>query len=164
MTCSATWLVKPPTSGRREPPQLILGTQEAELKVFIYGTLKQDFPLHDKGLENARYIGEVQTVQPYPLFIAGSFFGPMMLDRPGEGLRVKGELYEIDDGRLPVLDELEAVGEAGSFRSRVDVVPLAGGDHLSAVAFFKSETWLRPLHEGPLADYQDRRFVPPWER
>ncbi|MFN7027389.1 MAG: hypothetical protein ACK4QP_23250 [Pseudorhizobium sp.] len=27
-----------------------------------------------------------------------SFFGPMMLDRPGEGWRVRGELFDIDAG------------------------------------------------------------------
>jgi gamma-glutamylcyclotransferase (GGCT)/AIG2-like uncharacterized protein YtfP len=61
--------------------------------VFIYGTSKRGFPLHGKGLKGARYLGEVETVAPYPLYIAGSFYGPMMLDRPGEGLKVRGELF-----------------------------------------------------------------------
>ena len=60
------------------------------MKVFIYGTLKRGFPLFDKGLGGARYVGDVETVEPYPLYIAGSFYGPMMLERPGERLRVRG--------------------------------------------------------------------------
>jgi stress response protein YsnF len=26
----------------------------------------------------------------------------------------------------------------------------------------EDETWLRPLHSGPISDYQDRRSIPPW--
>lgn len=53
------------------------------MRVFIYGTLKRGFPLFEKGLVGARYLGDVETVEPYPLYIAGSFYGPMMLDRRG---------------------------------------------------------------------------------
>lgn len=134
------------------------------LKAFIYGTLKRGFPLHEKGLQGARFLGEVETVQPYPLFIAGTIFGPMMLDRAGEGLRVRGELFEIAEERLPILDELEDVGQPGSFRSLIEVAALGGGTPVSAVAFMKTEAWLEPLHSGHLSDYQDRRFIPPWDR
>jgi gamma-glutamylaminecyclotransferase len=134
------------------------------MKVFIYGTLKRGFPFFDKGLEGAEYLGEVETVEPYPLYVAGSIYGPMMLDRPGEGLHVRGELFEIDEARLHVLDELEAVGQKGSFRSTIRIAPVGGGVPSTAIGFMKSEEWLDPLHSGYLADYQDRRFIPPWER
>jgi gamma-glutamylaminecyclotransferase len=134
------------------------------MQVFIYGTLKRGFPLHDKGLSGAHFLGEVETEQPYPLYIAGDIFGPMMLDHPGEGLRVRGELYAIEEERLTLLDELECVGQPGSFRSRLNVVPLGGGEAVSAVGFMKTEVWLDPLHSGHIADYQDRRFIPPWDR
>lgn len=105
--------------------------------VFIYGTLKRGFPFHEQGLVGARMLGEVETVHPYPLYVAGPFFGPMMLDKAGEGLRVRGELYEVEDDWLPVLDALEAVGEPGSFRSTIEVMPLGGGGIETAIAFFK---------------------------
>ena len=70
------------------------------MKVFIYGTLKRGFPLFDKGLVGADYLGDVETVERYPLYIAGSFYGPMMLDRAGEGLHVRGELFEVEEDRL----------------------------------------------------------------
>jgi gamma-glutamylaminecyclotransferase len=134
------------------------------MKVFIYGTLKHGFPLFDKGLVGARYVGDVETVEPYPLYIAGSFYGPIMLDRPGEGLRVRGELFDIDEDRLRVLDELEDVDHKTSFLSTVEVTPVGGGIPSTAIGYMKTETWLDPIHSGYLADYQDRRFVPPWER
>ena len=134
------------------------------MNVFIYGTLKRGFALHEKGLSGARYIGDAQTLEPYPLYIAADFFGPMMLDRPGVGLHVRGELFEIDEERLSVLDALEDVGKEGSFRSELNVKPVEGSIVSSAIGFFKGDNWLNPLHSGYLADYQDRRFIPPWER
>lgn len=134
------------------------------MKVFIYGTLKRGFALHSKGLSDTEFLGDVQTVKPYPLFIAADFFGPMMLNRPGEGTEVSGELFEVSEDQLPKLDELEDVGQEGSFRADIKVMPLGGGETATAVGFFKSEQWLKPLHSNCIGDYQDRRFVPPWDR
>jgi gamma-glutamylaminecyclotransferase len=132
--------------------------------VFIYGTLKKGFPLHEKGLDGAPFVGLCRTVEPYPMLIARDFFGPVMLDRPGQGLQVEGELYEVDEDRLKVLDQLEGVGDPSSFRSGVLVEPKDGGIREIAVGFMKSEDWLHPVHSGFLSDYQDRRFIPPWQR
>ena len=134
------------------------------MKVFIYGTLKRGFPRFAKGLDGSHYLGIVETIKPYPLYIAGSFYGPMMLDRPGEGLHVRGELFEVEEDRLPVLDDLESVGEEGSFRTVIEVMPVGGGVPTTAYGFMKTERWPDPLHSGYLSDYQDRRFVPPWDR
>ncbi len=133
-------------------------------KVFVYGTLKRGFPLFEQGLARAEFLGNVQTVEAYPLLIAGPWFGPMMLDRPGEGRQVRGELFEVDGAELPTLDELEGVGKEGSFRSLVRVEPLGGGLAVEAIGFMKSEAWLDPVHMRDLEDYQDRRFIPPWAR
>jgi gamma-glutamylaminecyclotransferase len=87
------------------------------MRVSTYGTLKRDFPLFDKGLVGARYLGDVETVERYPLYIAGSFYGPMMLDRAGEGLHIRGELFEVEEDRLQVLDDLDDVDDKTSFPS-----------------------------------------------
>jgi gamma-glutamylaminecyclotransferase len=132
--------------------------------VFIYGTLKRGFPFHQMGLRDARFVGPARTVLPYPLLIAADFFGPMMLDRPGEGKQVLGELFEVAPEQLPRLDELENVGQPGSFRGTLLVEPPGGGVQQNAIGFMKNEAWLHPLHSGYLCDYQDRRFIPPWQR
>jgi gamma-glutamylaminecyclotransferase len=76
-------------------------------RIFVFGTLKKGFPLHRDGLEGASYIGAYRTVERFPMLIAGPWFGPMM-NEPGRGPRVRGELYEVDDWRVNRLDELES--------------------------------------------------------
>lgn len=132
--------------------------------VFVYGTLKRGFPLFEKGPADATYLGDCRTVEPYPLYIAQEFYGPVMLDRPGEGLHVYGELFDVPDDGLPLLDQLESVGSPGSFRSTVLVEPVSGGIRQQTIGYMKDESWLKPVHSGEIADYQDRRFIPEWNR
>ena len=132
--------------------------------VMAFGTLKRGFPLHDQGLAEAEYLGAYVTAEPYPLVIAGPWFAPMMFDRPGEGERVHGELYRVDETRMVTLDRMESVGLPGNFRKQVHVVPVAGGPAASAWAFMKSPELAAPVHSGFLAKYEDRRFIPPEAR
>lgn len=133
-------------------------------KVFVYGTLKRGFPFFELGLADADFLGAVQTIQPYPMYIAADFYGPMMLDRPGEGLQITGELYDVEPAAMDRLDELESIGKPGSFRSKIVVEPVGGGVPVETIGYMKTEDWLQPLHSGLIGDYQDRRFIPPWER
>jgi gamma-glutamylaminecyclotransferase len=133
-------------------------------RIFAFGTLKRGFPLHAEGLGGAKYLGPYRTVERFPMFVAGPWFAPMMLDCPGTGLQVRGELYEIEDSRLTVLDTLESVGKPGNFRRLVQVEPIGQGRLCSAFAYIKSPELATPVHTGYLEDYQDRRFVPPNQR
>jgi gamma-glutamylaminecyclotransferase len=133
-------------------------------RIFVFGTLKRRFPLHAQGLDGARCLGPYRTAERFPMFVAGPWFGPMMLDQPGTGLQVRGELYEVDDPRLALIDALESVGEPGNFRRLVQLEPVEGGDACWALAYMKSPELATPAHTGYLEDYQDRRFVPPDRR
>jgi gamma-glutamylaminecyclotransferase len=133
-------------------------------KVFVFGTLKTGFPLHEVGLGDAVPIGAYRTVECYPMLVAGQCYAPMMLHEPGRGLRVRGELYEIDRVRLRSLDAIESVGTPGNLRIMIDIEPLNGGPRVSAYAYMKSADLAVPAHTGWLDDYQDRRFIPPWSR
>ncbi|KAM6093758.1 PREDICTED: gamma-glutamylaminecyclotransferase [Chlamydotis macqueenii] len=80
-------------------------------RVFVYGTLKKGQPNYKhmintaKGL--AKFQGRGRTVEKYPLVIAGKYNIPYMLNIPGTGHQVAGEIYSVDDQMLQFLDEFE---------------------------------------------------------
>ena len=133
------------------------------LKVFVFGTLKRGFPLHH-GVGAARFLGEYRTVQRFPMFVAGTWFAPMMMNEPGVGHRVIGELYELDEAQLARLDALESIGEPGNFRIPVEVEPIHSGAPCTGFVYMKSRALADPIHTDCLASYQDRRFIPPERR
>jgi gamma-glutamylaminecyclotransferase len=133
-------------------------------KVFAIGTLKHGFPFHERGLVGASFLGRFSSVKPYPLVIAGPWFAPMIFDEPGVGLRVEGELYEVDEPGLAKLDQLESVGKPGNFRREIEVEPVEGGVVTVAFAFMKARELAAPLHTDYLSSYDDRRFIPPERR
>ncbi|MBB4185562.1 gamma-glutamylaminecyclotransferase [Sinorhizobium terangae] len=98
------------------------------------------------------------------MLIAGPWFAPMMLDEPGEGHRVRGELYEVDPDMLARIDRLEAVGRTGNFRKQIRIMPERFGPSCDAFTYFKARFLASPAHTEYLASYSDRRFVPPWRR
>jgi len=76
---------------------------------FIYGTLKKDMSNHHilKRI-NAQYIGDVETITEYPLFVTSDPF-PYLQNKPGFGKIVQGELWEIEDKHKDSLDHFEGV-------------------------------------------------------
>ncbi|XP_067004520.1 putative gamma-glutamylcyclotransferase CG2811 isoform X2 [Anabrus simplex] len=80
-------------------------------KVFVYGTLKCGEPNHhwltDKSKGIAKYFCKAETVKNYPLVIGTKYNIPFLLDSPGCGNNVIGEVYEVDQPMLEQLDILE---------------------------------------------------------
>ncbi|CAB4064470.1 GGACT [Lepeophtheirus salmonis] len=78
--------------------------------VFVYGTLKRTEPNHhwilDKG-DKFQFLGRGRTQEKYPFVIASSFNIPYVLDKPGFGNQVFGEIYKATEDMLPHLDILE---------------------------------------------------------
>ncbi|MEM7193593.1 MAG: gamma-glutamylcyclotransferase family protein [Pseudomonadota bacterium] len=105
--------------------------------VFVYGTLKANFPNAHKN-PGKRQPGRFQTVDPYPLVILGARKSPAMLDACGQGQRVFGEVYIVDDEGLAKLDLLERVNQQdGYHRSAIEVVQQPDNNKLTAFAFLK---------------------------
>jgi len=98
------------------------------------------------------------------MLIAGPWYAPMIFNEPGVGHSVLGELYQIDEGHLARLDEMESVGQPGNFRIPIDVAPVYGDAPCTAFAYMKSRALAEPIHTDYLASYQDRRFIPPEQR
>lgn len=109
--------------------------------MFAYGTLKRGFPNH--GLmedliikDDAVLVGTYYTEEAYPL-VCGPHGIPYLINLPGSGNRVKGEVYEVSDCAVIRLDEFEGV--SGGYYERVPVVAVAegeGGVRVEAEAYF----------------------------
>lgn len=127
--------------------------------LFVYGTLKRGFLNHDH-LANASCRGRYETVVPHPLVILAPWEMPSLYNRPGQGQRVCGELYEVDPPTLRRIDVLEMVGEPDGYeRARIRLRPLdPGGAPCSAWTYFKCGT-SPELARGPwLREYQSARY------
>jgi gamma-glutamylaminecyclotransferase len=130
-------------------------------KIFVFGTLKRGFPLHERGLSGATFLGAYRTRERFPMLIAGPRFAPMMLNEPGLGCHVVGELYDVDERAVANLDQLESVGQPGNLRVPIEVEPTGGGPAVSAFAYMKARRLAEPAHSGYLELYDDRRFIAP---
>ena len=124
--------------------------------LFVYGSLKEGYPnFHfNKGV---RLPGEYVTVEPYPFYLAHGQL-PCLLPLRGEGLRVKGQLFKVDEDSLALMDRLEKVGEPGGYSRRVIEVVVAEALTLpatSAFVYMQSPAFLTASgsHEGPIAEY-----------
>jgi gamma-glutamylaminecyclotransferase len=85
----------------------------------------------------------------------------MVLDLPGSGLQIRGELYAVSHRSLSRLDVLESVGQPGNLRIITEVDPIGSGPRCSAIIYVKSPELASPVHSGYLESYEDRRFIPP---
>ncbi|RCN23708.1 AIG2-like family protein [Ancylostoma caninum] len=81
------------------------------IRVFVYGTLKRGEPNASVMTETEgqhRFVGTGRTKTPFPLIVGSKYNIPFVLNEPGKGYQIEGEVYEIDDVKLKVLDDLEA--------------------------------------------------------
>jgi gamma-glutamylaminecyclotransferase len=128
--------------------------------VFVYGTLKQGLRNHgvNKGVRRA---GEFETLEALPLYIVGKHFLPWLLDLPGQGFCVRGELYDCTAAELAAMDKLERIGEPGWYLRRQIVLRpvLAAPDSaplsVQAWVYFGSQSGFTgaACHAGPLREY-----------
>lgn len=103
--------------------------------IFVYGSLKRGYALHYL-LEGTRFCGVAETAPLYRIFDLGRY--PGLVDWP-EGLKVTGELYEVDEECLQELDVAEGVAEGQYARRKVQLQ--APFDYCSAMAWF----WLHEV-------------------
>lgn len=129
--------------------------------VFVYGTLKAGFPNHHL-LPPSQFVEACTTVDHRPLVIAGDWYTPTLIDDPGVGRQVIGELYSLDRSSLESLDVLEGVGAPLGF-TRMEIRV----DHRDdpVWAYVKPPHLVLQIHDGPLAEYPlDPRYVPGEQR
>ncbi len=127
--------------------------------LFVYGTLKQGFPNHDR-MVGRRVGGVWRTAQALPLYVVRLPLedrAPWLMNQPGEGLCVQGEVYEVDTSLLPAMDRFEEVGlPTGYERVTIELESVdRGGPRLQAQAYVKPASHLAQCVSlgGPFADF-----------
>ena len=78
------------------------------VKVFVYGTLRKNEP-NSEAMQGTDFLGIATTCEKYPLVIASPFNIPFILNLPGIGHRVMGEIYDVTPEKLQELDKFENV-------------------------------------------------------
>ncbi|RXN29886.1 gamma-glutamylaminecyclotransferase B-like protein [Labeo rohita] len=83
--------------------------------VFMYGTLKKGQPnyfrMEDTANGEAEFIACARTVEKYPLVIDTEYNIPFLLNVPGKGHHVYGEIYRVNQTMLDFLDKFEECPE-----------------------------------------------------
>lgn len=131
--------------------------QPGHTLVFVFGTLKSGFP--NFAINRGRRVGAAfRTLDRHPLLLVGERHVPWMIDSPGLGERVAGEVYEVDAATLAAMDDLEGVGRPDGYHRRALRVQSAGADDDAVVAVQAYMKRPDQLHEpdvqvGPLAEY-----------
>ncbi|KAK7341198.1 hypothetical protein VNO80_24124 [Phaseolus coccineus] len=100
--------------------------------IFTYGTLKRGFSNHPLLQDlirtgDASFVGTYRTAGKYPL-VCGPYRVPFLLNIPGSGCWVHGELYSVSTRGLVRMDELEGTSRAHYERLPIKVVPVGEGE------------------------------------
>lgn len=97
---------------------------------------------------DASYIGAYTTRERYPL-VTGPYKVPFLLNYPGRGERVCGEVYAVSTQGLTRLDELEGVSKGHYERREVTIVSSDDGEGVSesfsAEAYFAHGSYAMSL-------------------
>lgn len=91
-----------------------VSTAQLLINVFVYGTLKRGQPNHywlsdsTSGIgASATFVADGRTTRKFPLVIGTRYNIPFLLEQPGTGHLVHGEVYAVDAAKLAHLDVLE---------------------------------------------------------
>lgn len=137
---------------------------DLEMLVFVYGTLKRGFHNHHAlASGGAEFVRCGVTLEPYPL-VADEYFIPYLLDRPAEGLKVRGEVYQVDDECFARLDRLE---NYPAYYDRRELLIGGGGpgeQEARCWVYVKKEASAEQLAMEPMAEYaldaHKEKYVP----
>ncbi|XP_063702965.1 putative gamma-glutamylcyclotransferase CG2811 [Culicoides brevitarsis] len=131
------------------------------VRVFLYGTLKRGQPnyywLTNKENGYAKFVCEAVTLEKFPLVVTTSFNIPFLLNVPGMGHQVKGEVYEIDEKMLKNLDVLEDYPTCyeREKKSLVRVGDEKAGEKFEGVLYYLKDTPKKFLELEFLEEYKD---------
>jgi gamma-glutamylaminecyclotransferase len=129
------------------------------VRLFVYGTLKEGFPNHHFNT-GRRLPGVFRTRQAFPLLVvrlANEDRAPWLVNQPGHGFQVLGQVFEVAASALPAIDRLEELGQpTGYVRDEIELHNVDDpSTPVRAFAYLKPEHHLCQClaQEGPFSDY-----------
>ncbi|MGI9425028.1 MAG: gamma-glutamylcyclotransferase family protein [Hyphomicrobiaceae bacterium] len=135
-------------------------------RVFVYGTLKRGFPNHAGVMEPFPYIGRATTLDSFPLVVGGPWFSPYLIAEPGQGHRIAGEVFDVDERGLTILDRFEGTHLPNGYRrAKISIVCEPDARPSDAWTLVKDRLTIDGIHSAPMAEYAfDPRYVHPSRR
>jgi gamma-glutamylcyclotransferase (GGCT)/AIG2-like uncharacterized protein YtfP len=103
--------------------------------VFAYGTLKRG-DVRSGTLAGQSFLGEAVTEPHYRLVDCGDY--PGLLDAPGGGVAIRGELYDVTAECLAALDIVEDVADGLYARRPIRLQPPHHGRLVLAYFYLRS--------------------------
>jgi gamma-glutamylaminecyclotransferase len=103
---------------------------------------------------------------PFPLVLNGARCSPCLVDAPGRGQAVRGELFAVDAATLASLDRLErTTAPDGYHRRLIEVAPCSEGatGSLRVYAYLKAPHLVTNAQSEYLAEYTralGSRYIP----
>ncbi len=88
-------------------------------RTFVYGTLKRGGTLHHH-LQTQTFVGLARTARPGRLYKLGWYPG---LVEDSSGQAIEGEVWDVDDATLTILDDVEGVADGLYERQSVPLLP-----------------------------------------
>ena len=133
--------------------------------IFVYGTLKEGFPNFHFN-PGRRIPGTYRTRQALPFYVVqlrDEDRAPWLVNKPGQGVQVSGQVFEVDAATLQSMDEFEEVGlPTGYVRVAVELEAVDdAGAVLQAHVYMKEEHQMVECLavEGPFAEYTEQLAV-----
>jgi gamma-glutamylaminecyclotransferase len=100
------------------------------MRLFVYGTLKRGQSRH-RYLAGQSFVGAACTGPLYRLYNVGEY--PALV-RSADGLAIEGEVWDVDEACLRILDRVEGCNAGLYRRDSIDLAP--PNDSLGAVTYF----------------------------
>ena len=134
--------------------------------IFVYGTLKRGYPNFDVGMGGTTFVGVYRTIELYPLVIGGPWFTPNLIDEPGSGHKVTGEIFTATDEAVEFLDHFESTHISTGYR-RVErsFEALESGNLTTAWVYVRDRENIDGVIEELTDSYPlDKRYIIPSKR
>ena len=89
------------------------------MRVLVYGTLKRGGTLHHH-LQAQEFVGLARRARPGRLYKLGWYPG---LVEDSNGLSIEGEVWDVDEATLTILDDVEGIADGLYERRPVPLLP-----------------------------------------